>query len=57
MKCLRCNTEMKKEKVLVHLGYSAEKSYPNGGGYQTPINAKSIYICPECGTIELNTKG
>ena len=38
----------------MHLGYSEEKKYPNGGGYQEPINAKSIYICPKCGKIELN---
>lgn len=56
MKCLRCNIEMKKEKVVVHLGYSEEKRYPTGGGYRIPINAKSIYICPECGKIELNAK-
>ena len=54
MKCVRCGVEMKKEKVEMHLGYTAEKKYPNGGGFQEPINAKSIYICPECGKIELN---
>lgn len=54
MKCVRCGVEMKKEKVEMHLGYTAEKKYPNGGGYQESIDAKSIYICPECGKIELN---
>lgn len=54
MKCERCNVEMKKENVDIHIGYGEEKRYPNGGGYQDPINAKSIYICPRCGKIELN---
>lgn len=54
MRCIRCDVEMKKEKIDMHLGYSEEKKYPNGGGYQEPINAKSIYICPKCGKIELN---
>ena len=53
MKCVRCGMKKKKEKVEIHLGYTAEKKYPNGGGFQEPINAKSIYICPKCGKIEL----
>ena len=53
MKCVRCGKKKKKEKVEIHLGYTAEKKYPNGGGFQEPINAKSIYICPKCGKIEL----
>ena len=54
MKCERCNIEMKKEKINMHIGYREEKRFSNGGVYQEPITAKSVYICPECGKIEIN---
>ncbi len=54
MKCERCNVEMEKEKIHFHIGYGEEKKFPGGGGYQEPISANSIYICPKCGKMELN---
>lgn len=55
MVCERCNVEMKKIEARRNtvLTYE-EKKYPNGQITQTPICAKSVYICPECGKIELN---
>jgi predicted RNA-binding Zn-ribbon protein involved in translation (DUF1610 family) len=56
MECERCDVEMRKESVSFPLGYSKDKTYPNGGTYQEPIMAKSIYTCPNCGKIELNVR-
>ena len=56
IQCVRCNVEMKKEKVSMCLGYTEDKKYPNGSVYQEPISVKSVHICPKCGMIELNIK-
>ncbi len=56
MKCERCDVEMYKESISFSLGYSKDKTYPNGVTYQEQILAKSIYTCPNCGKIELNVR-
>ena len=55
MKCERCGVEMRKEKVHFFIGYGEEQRYPGGkGGYQKPINAKSVYTCKKKKKMELN---
>lgn len=54
MQCVRCDVEMKKEKVGMCLGHTEDKKYSNGGVYQEFISVKSVHICPKCGMIELN---
>ena len=56
MQCVRCNVEMKKEKVGMCLGHTEDRKCPNGSVYQEPISVKSVHICPKCGMFELNIK-
>lgn len=56
MKCLRCQTDMKQYKIDKNFGvYGAEhKEMSIGPICQTSHNPKSIYLCDNCGYMELS---
>ena len=58
MKCLRCDTEMKHYPFNANFGiYGAwNKPHPFANETQTPHNPHSVYICDNCGYVELSTK-
>lgn len=56
MNCERCNTEMDKKSVSIQLGYGPEQKQNGSSVFQEPIIVRSIYICPKCGKIELNSQ-
>ena len=55
MKCERCGKEMEKRSAVVNLGSTIKIETPLGYADRDKyLFAKSIYICYECGKIELN---
>ena len=58
MECLRCKAEMKHYKLNKDFGIYGKVHDP-GNGYakcQSPHNPHSIYVCDECGYMELSSK-
>ena len=53
MKCVNCDIEMEKKEMFNKglIGYVLNKT---GGG--DPVEVKKVYICPNCGKIELFVK-
>lgn len=54
LKCLRCQTTMKKYNTNIHLAYEDLPDKPFHTHEQQPINVKSAYVCKNCGYVEFN---
>ena len=58
MKCLRCNTEMKHYPININFGAYGTPQKPHPFSHTTGIthNPHSIFVCDNCGYVELSTK-
>ena len=58
MQCLRCKTEMKHYELNRIFNIRGAEYQPNSFSTirQEPHNPHSIYICDNCGYVELSTK-
>ena len=54
LKCLRCGASMKKHPCYIHFGYEPTEYNPFMPHAEQPVAARTIYICEDCGCVELN---